>query len=175
MFFPERINGKLFFLHRIKPDIQIVSVNDLEELTPDFWNNYFLHFDEHIVLTSKYEHEVSYIGGGCPPIKTNDGWLLIYHSVYDTINGYVYCACAALLDLENPKIEIARLPYPLFKPETEWELEGEVNDVCFPTGAVVLNGTLFIYYGAADERIACASVYLQLLLAELKLNIIKHE
>jgi predicted GH43/DUF377 family glycosyl hydrolase len=52
----------------------------------------------------------------------------------------VYSACAALLDLENPKIEIARLPYPLFKPEEKWELKGEVNNVCFPTGTVVEDG-----------------------------------
>jgi len=126
IFFPGRINGKLYFLHRIKPDMQIVSVNNLQELTAEFWQNYFLHLDEGIVLCPKYDHEVSYVGGGCPPIETAHGWLLIYHGVHDTINGYVYSACAALLDLKNPQKEIARLPYPLFIPEKEWELKGEV-------------------------------------------------
>jgi beta-1,2-mannobiose phosphorylase / 1,2-beta-oligomannan phosphorylase len=171
IFFPRKVNNKLYFLHRIKPDIQIVvAIEKLEDLTIAFWQNYFFHFDEFIVLTPKYSHEVSYIGSGCPPIETEAGWLLIYHGVHDTIKGYVYSACAALLDLKNPQKEIARLPYPLFYPEKEWELKGEVNNVCFPTGAVVEKDTLFIYYGAADERIAVASLSLSELLSELALN-----
>jgi beta-1,2-mannobiose phosphorylase / 1,2-beta-oligomannan phosphorylase len=176
VFFPRRINGKLNFLHRIKPDIQIiVAITEIEELTPEFWKKYFLHFSERILLSPKYKHEVSYIGGGCPPIETAAGWLLIYHGVHDTINGYVYSACAALLDLANPQQEIARLPYPLFKPDREWELRGEVNNVCFPTGTVLIEDRLYIYYGAADEQIACASVSLSALLQELKLNTLKNE
>jgi predicted GH43/DUF377 family glycosyl hydrolase len=168
IFFPRRINNKLYFLHRIKPDIQIVvGVNSLEELTSDFWKKYFLNFEKWVVLSPKYEHEMSYVGGGCPPIETEMGWLLIYHGVCDSVNGYVYSACAALLDLQNPQKEIARLPYPLFKPEYNWELKGEVNNVCFPTGTVVFDDTLYIYYGAADERIACASVCLSVLLKEI--------
>jgi predicted GH43/DUF377 family glycosyl hydrolase len=170
IFFPRRINGTLHFLHRVRPDIQIVAVNDLQELTTEFWQNYFLHLDERIVLSPKYKHEVSYIGGGCPPIETEHGWLLIYHGVHDTVKGYVYSACAALLDLENPQKEIARLPYPLFKPEHDWELTGEVNNVCFPTGAVLFDDTLYIYYGAADEQIACASLSISALLKELMEN-----
>jgi predicted GH43/DUF377 family glycosyl hydrolase len=81
----------------------------------------------------------------------------------------VYSACAALLDLNDPRKELARLPYPLFVPEKEWELKGEVNNVCFPTGAVVFDDTLYIYYGAADERIATASMSVKALLAELLL------
>lgn len=167
IFFPRRIGGKLTFLHRVRPDIQVVSVNALDELTPEFWQHYFLHLDEGIVLTPKYDHEVSYIGGGCPPIETPHGWLMIYHGVHDTVQGFVYSACAALLDLENPQIELARLPYPLFQPEHDWELTGEVNNVCFPTGAVQIGDTIYIYYGAADEQIACASVQMPELMAEL--------
>ncbi len=167
IFFPRRINGKLHFLHRIKPDIQIVAVDNLEELTVEFWQNYFFRLDESIVLAPKHPHEVSYMGGGCPPLETPSGWLLIYHSVHDTIKGYVYSACAALLDLNNPQKEIARLPYPLFKPEHDWELKGEVNNVCFPTGIALSGDTLYIYYGAADERIACASVSISELVTEL--------
>lgn len=171
IFFPRKIDNKFCFLHRIKPDIQIVvAIEKLEDLTIDFWQNYFSHFDEYIVLAPKYHHEVSYIGGGCPPIETTAGWLLIYHGVHDTIKGYIYSACAALFDLKNPQKEIARLPYPLFSPEKDWELKGEVNNVCFPTGALVEEDTLYIYYGAADERIAVASLSVKELLAELALN-----
>lgn len=170
MFFPRRINGKLCFLHRIKPDIQFVCINSLSELTTDFWQNYFLHFQENILFTSKFDHGASYIGGGCPPIETEFGWLIIYHGVQDTINGFVYSACAGLVDINNPLIEISRLPYPLFKPNEEWELLGEVNNVCFPTGAIVQDDVLYIYYGAADEQIACASMSLSELLKELLLH-----
>lgn len=170
IFFPRKINGKFHFLHRIKPDIQLVSVSDLNELDRDFWQNYLLHFEKHIVLSPMYEHEVSYIGGGCPPIETEQGWLIIYHGVHDTVQGYVYSACAALLELDDPQKEIGRLPFPLFKPELDWELKGEVNNVCFPTGAVLIDDTLYIYYGAADERIAYASVSISGLIKELMLN-----
>jgi predicted GH43/DUF377 family glycosyl hydrolase len=171
IFFPRRVQGKLCFFHRIKPDVQIlISINNLEELTKEFWNNYLLHFSNHIVLSPKYDHEVSYIGGGCPPIETDAGWLVIYHGVHDSVAGFVYSACAALLDLDDPQKEIARLPYPLFYPEFDWELKGEVNNVCFPTGAIVIKEILYIYYGAADERIACASVNINLLINELQLH-----
>jgi predicted GH43/DUF377 family glycosyl hydrolase len=169
MFFPRRINNKLCFMQRIKPDIQLVCVNDLKELTTEFWENYFTYFDENIMLTPKHNHEVSYIGGGCPPIETEHGWLVIYHGVHDTIEGYVYSARVALMDINDPRKEIARLPYNLFKPEHDWELKGDVDNVVFPTGAALFGDTLYIYYGAADKRIACASLSLSALLKELLL------
>lgn len=171
VFFPRRIHGQLCFLHRIKPDIQLVMINNLEDLTPVFWDDYLMSLHQHIVLAPKFAHEISYIGAGCPPIETEHGWLIIYHGVHDTVSGYRYVACAALLDLENPAKELARLPFPLFAPEHEYEINGEVNNVCFPTGAAVFDSTLYIYYGAADERIACASVSLPELLTALLNNI----
>ncbi len=172
--FPRKIDGKYYMLHRIKPDIQLVSFYDFSELTTEFWQSYLLHFQANIVLAPKYDFGVSYLGGGCPPIETEHGWLLIYHGVHDTIEGYVYVACAALLKLDNPYVEVSRLPYPLFIPQENWELTGEVNNVCFPTGAIVLNHELYIYYGAADERIAVAVVNLNELIAELLLHAIPH-
>jgi predicted GH43/DUF377 family glycosyl hydrolase len=170
IFFPRKINGKLVFLHRIRPGIQIVSVNSLKELTKEFWENYFLNLHEHIVLDPVHAYESSYIGSGCPPIETEHGWLLIYHGVEETDRGPVYSACAALLDLNNPEKEIARLPYALFSPEYEWELKGVVDNVVFPTGTALFGGTLFIYYGAADTMIACASLNLSELVIELLAN-----
>lgn len=168
--FPKLIKGKFAFLHRIKPDIQIAFVKNLKDLTKEYWKDYMLNFNKHILMTSKYDHEIGYIGGGCPPIETKAGWLLIYHGVYDTAEGYVYCACAALLDLKDPAKEIARLPYALFKPDVRWEIKGYVNNVVFPTGTSQFDGRLYIYYGAADKRIAVASVNLEELIDELLLN-----
>lgn len=167
VFFPRKINGKFYFMHRIRPDIQFVAVEHLEMLTKEFWKRYYQDFAKHILLAPYHDHESSYIGAGCPPIETSAGWLLIYHSVYDTPSGYVYSACAALLDLDNPAIEIARLPCPLFTPEAEYELSGVVNRVCFPTGTALFGDTLYIYYGAADKSVACVSVRLTELLDEL--------
>ncbi len=167
VFFPRRINGQLVFLHRIRPGIQITFVKRLKELTKEFWMNYFMDLQEHIVLDPIHGHESSYIGSGCPPIETEHGWLLIYHGVEETDKGLVYSACAALLDLNEPSRELARLPYALFSPELEWELHGEVNNVVFPTGTSIFGSTLFIYYGAADTHVACASVNLKELVAEL--------
>lgn len=167
VFFPRKINGKFYFMHRIRPDIQYVAVERLDMLTKEFWKRYYQNFAKRILLAPFHEHESSYIGAGCPPIETEQGWLLIYHSVYDTPSGYVYNACAALLDLDNPAVEIARLPYPLFSPEEPYELSGIVNKVCFPTGTALFGDTLYIYYGAADQCIACVSVSLTELLNEL--------
>ena len=167
VFFPRKINNKYYILQRIRPDIQLIIVDDLNMLTNDYWENYFLNFQDKILLSAKYSHEISYIGAGCPPIETKEGWLLIYHGVFDSLEGYVYNTCAALLQLDNPMVEIARLPYPLLEPEKKWETKGEVNNVTFPTGAIVENDILYIYYGAADRRIAVASMHLQELISEL--------
>ena len=176
IFFPRRINGKLVFLHRIRPGIQIVSVNNIADLTMAFWRDYFLHLRDHIVLEPVYQHESRYAGGGCPPIETEKGWLLIYHGAEETDKGIVYSACAAaLMDIENPTKVIARLPYALFSPELKWELIGEVNNVVFPTGTALFGDTLYIYYGAADKRIACASLSLSALLTELMSYTVNNE
>lgn len=173
--FPRRINGKLFLLHRFKPDIQIVSVSNISELTELFWMNYLSKLKSHILLAPKFGHESNYIGGGCVPIETKYGWILIYHGVSGSVNGNIYCACASLLDLNNPSRELARLPYPLFKPETDWELNGLVNNVCFPTATAIFDDRLYIYYGAADNCIAVASLDLSQLLHELLINPISYE
>ncbi|MDD3320388.1 MAG: pesticidal protein Cry7Aa [Paludibacter sp.] len=174
VFFPRRINGNLVFFHRIRPGIQLVSVKEIEDLTAEFWEEYLLNFQDHIVMDPLYQHESDYIGSGCPPIETEQGWVFIYHGVEKTENGLVYSACAALLDLNNPSKELARLPHALFSPEQEWELYGDVNNVCFPTGTALFGDTLFIYYGAADSYIACASLKLSDLVTEL-LNCTKSE
>lgn len=171
VYFPRKINGKFAFLHRIKPGIQVAMYDKLEDLNKEYWSDYFLHFTDNIILDPiEAKHESSYIGGGCPPIETKEGWLLLYHGVYDTQNGYVYTVAVALLDIDNPTKVISRLPYPLFEPELDYELNGVVNNVVFPTGTALFGDTLYIYYGAADKCIACASVSLEELLRELQLN-----
>ncbi|NLI35189.1 MAG: pesticidal protein Cry7Aa [Bacteroidales bacterium] len=165
--FPRKINGKFFFMHRIRPDIQSILIDHFEDLTPAFWEKYYSNFTDHIFFKHRYDHESSYIGAGCPPIEIDEGWLMIYHSVCDTSDGYVYSASAALLDKDDPTIEMARLPYPLITPEMDYENLGIVDKVCFPTGAIIWDDRLYIYYGAADKCIACASVSMSELIGEL--------
>tara|TARA_R110001583_G_scaffold1435_4_gene11411 strand:+ start:228 stop:1265 length:1038 start_codon:yes stop_codon:yes gene_type:complete len=169
--FPKKINGKFVMLHRIWPGIQIVFFENWEDLTDQFWQDYLKDLTSHIILDPKYDFEVNYIGGGCPPIETNDGWLLIYHGVCETTIGKTYHAAAALLDINDPKKVISRLDYPLFSPTEKWELQGVVNHVVFPTGTALFGDDLYIYYGAADKHTAVAKVSLQELLNELKKQI----
>ena len=168
VFFPRKIKGRFAFFHRIYPDIQIVYFDHINDLNMEFWREYMFNIKSYTVLEGKYPFEASYIGGGCPPVETDDGWLIIYHGVEDTPAGYVYHACAALLDLDDPTQEIGRLDYPLFSPEMEWEKKGVVGNVVFPTGTIVMDDVLYIYYGAADKYISVASVVLSDLLQELK-------
>jgi predicted GH43/DUF377 family glycosyl hydrolase len=149
----------------------MVSINSIKDLTKEFWKKYFVELKKHIVMNPcNNKHESKYIGGGCPPIETEHGWLLIYHGVEETDTGLIYSACAALLNLDDPSKIIARLPYPLFSPEHDWELNGKVNNVVFPSGTALFGDTLYIYYGAADSQIACASLSLTALMKELLLN-----
>lgn len=170
VFFPRKINGKFAFLHRLLPAIQYVSYENLDDLTPKFWENYITNLDEHTVLRPKHEHESSHIGSGCPPIETPDGWLLIYHATEKTAKGLVYHACAALLDLENPLQVISRLKEPIISPSEKYEKQGYVNHVVFPTGTALFDGRLYIYYGAADDKIAVASIEINELLIKLKIQ-----
>ena len=167
MFFPRRINGKLFFLHRIRPGILISEIDKLEDLNTSFWETCLGNFHSAVLLDPQYPHEGRWIGGGCPPIETSAGWLVIYHSIADGPRGSVYSACAALLDIDNPHKVISRLPYSLFSPEEPWERSGAVNDVVFPSGTALFGDRLYIYHGCADTCIGVASVSLDELLYHL--------
>lgn len=168
VFFPKKINGKFALLHRLHPSIQLLYFNKPSELTPEFWKEYIRNLQNHIVMMPKFKHQNSHIGAGCPPIETEDGWLIIYHSAQYAPKGYIYHACAALLDLNNPKKLIGRLKTPLFSPTEIWEKEGYVTNIVFPTGTALFGEDLYIYYGTADSRVAVASVNINELVQKLK-------
>lgn len=166
--FPRKINGKFAMLHRIWPGIQIVYFDDFKDLTPTFWEDYLQNLTDYIVLDPKGDFEVNYIGIGGPPIETDDGWLLIYYGVQETTRGKTYHVRAALLDIDTPEIELARLDIPLFSPTKSWEMKGEINDVVFPTGHSIFGDDLYIYYGAACTHTAVAKLKIKELLMELR-------
>jgi len=153
--FPDEIDGRIGVLHRIEPHIQIMYFYDIEQLKKnhddEFWNEYIKELQKHVVLDRRYEWESRKIGAGPPPIKTKEGWMLIYHGV-DENN--IYRVGTALLDLDDPRRVIARSPYPILEPEIDCELKGDVDNVVFPEGVIIRGDELFVYYGAAD-RICC--------------------
>lgn len=168
VFFPRRIEGKLFFFHRIKPHISLVSIIELQEMTPIFWTNYFKDYDKHHLKCEHLLHpKPAYIGAGCPPIEIPDGWLMIYHAAYLEDEELIYKVHILLLDIRFPTIIKAFLPYSILSPEYAWEKIGNVDNVVFPTGAILIQDEIFLYYGAADSRIACASFSLKQLQNEL--------
>lgn len=166
--FPKKINNLFWLVHRIMPGIQIATFKNFSELTPSYWHKYLKTFELHTLLYPRYRFENRKIGGGCPPIETEDGWLIIYHAVENTSFGKIYHAAAALLDLKNPLKVLGRLKEPLFSPMASWEKSGITDNVVFPTGAVVRDKRLYIYYGAGDTLIAAKSVDLTELLTQLK-------
>ena len=166
--FPQKINNKFALLHRILPGIQVIYFDNFSELTDNRWRDYFRNLGDFIVIDPLFWFESRNVGGGCPPIETEDGWLIIYHAVEDTPLGKIYHAAAALLDRKNPLRVLGRLTKPLFSPKASWEKSGVFDNVVFPTGGVVRNRRLYIYYGAADTLIAAKSVDLSELLTDLK-------
>ena len=168
--FPKKINGKFAMLHRVLPNIHIAYFNDFKELTHDYWEDHFKNLSDFIVLEKKHWFESRALGAGAPPIETEKGWLMIYHAIENSPEGRIYRAGAALLDKKDPTKVIGRLCDPIFSPETEWELKGDVDNVVFPSGTALFGKRLYIYYGAADKRIAAASLDIDEILDELTKN-----
>lgn len=166
--FPKKINNKYALLHRILPSIQVSFFSNFLELDKNYWEKYLEKINDYVVIDPELSFENEYVGTGCPPIETSDGWLLIYHSVERVNNNLYYHSNAALLDINNPLRVLNRLKRPLFSPSEDWEKIGNINNVVFPTGAIIDRGRLYIYYGAADKLIACKSIELKELLYELK-------
>lgn len=161
LLFPEKVNGDFFMLHRLLPGIQWVKFNKISDLNKEFWKEYLFELNQYILMDPLFDYENMHIGAGAPPVRTDSGWLMIYHSVQVTPLGRTYHASAAMLDLEDPSKVIARLPHPLFSPTEAYEKKGYINNVCFPTGCAIIDEWLYIYYGAADNTIALARVILE--------------
>lgn len=166
--FPRKINGKFAMLFSLYPGIQIVYFDRFEDLTEAFWKNYFENFINTIVLDPQDIYEVNYIGLGCVPIETKEGWLLIYYGVQETTTGIRNFIRAALLDLENPKRVLSRLKLPLFSPSKLVLEKNQISDMVFPTGYALYGDELYIYYGISKKIIATISTKLSELLLELR-------
>lgn len=159
--FPEKINGLYYALHR--PVLK--SIGDLDiwvATSPDLihWGNH-----DHLIGVRKGAWDEERIGAGLTPIKTDEGWLALYHGAKDSR----YCMGAMLLDLENPKKVLARSTLPLMEPESEYEKNGFFSEVVFGCGGIQTeDGSIIMYYGVADTSIAACKMRIEDILNHLK-------
>ncbi len=105
------------------------------------------------------------VGIAAPPIKTDRGWLALYHGVSEN---NTYRVGAVLCDTKDPPKIIARTDEPLLEPDMPYEKEGQIPNVVFPCGAVLIGDTIFVYYGGADQVVGVATIKLADLLGYLK-------
>lgn len=159
--FPKKIDGKYVFLHRVGISICIATVSDLK-----FEKDEWLKHDKILFGPRGDLWDNVKVGITGPPIETEEGWLLIYHGV--SAPGYIYQLGAALLDLKDPTVILARTDYPILEPEMVYEIKGIRRDVVFSCGVVVIDKDLFVYYGGADTVIGVATIKLSKLLKNLK-------
>lgn len=172
--FPRKFNGRWILIHRPVPAGTSLAHMWIS-FSPDL-----IHWGDHRILIEARMGgwwDANKIGLGPQPIKTPEGWLIIYHGVRKTASGSIYRLGMALLDLDNPTKVIRRSNNWIFGPSEDYERIGDVPDVTFPCGAVIHEetGELYLYYGAADTSMALATAKLDQLLNFLKYDSIKYE
>lgn len=161
--FPEKINGKFAVLHSFYPNILIDYFDSLDELN----GKKFIKSNNTRPVDNTRTWDSWFRGVGPSPIKTKDGWLILYHAM-DHKNPDRYRMGAILLDLKNPTKVLYRSHKPILEPEEHYENHGHKWGVVYSCGAVVKGGELFVYYGGADKFVCVASIPLTDLLADLK-------
>jgi beta-1,4-mannooligosaccharide/beta-1,4-mannosyl-N-acetylglucosamine phosphorylase len=152
--FPRRINGKYVMFSRPSDNGHTPFGDIFLSQSPDL-----IHWGEHRwVMGTKGGWQATKVGAGPIPIETPEGWLLFYHGVLTSCNGFVYSFGAALLDLDQPWRVIHRGGPYLLSPQTAYECVGDVPNVAFPCAALFdpPTGRIAIYYGGADTVTALA-------------------
>jgi beta-1,2-mannobiose phosphorylase / 1,2-beta-oligomannan phosphorylase len=163
---PERLDGKWILFHRPKAagvggDMQLSRSDDLVSWSAP---------EPVLQPRAGAWWDSLRIGLGPPPLRTDDGWLVVYHGVKETVSGAIYRVGLALLDLQEPTRVLGRLPGWVLSPREEYERNGDVPNVVFPTGLVhdSATGIVRVYYGAADTSICLATAQLDELLAAVR-------
>lgn len=171
--FPEKINGKyvaMLSVHTDKPPVIMAKAefDVLEDIwSPEYWKKWHNNIEKNRIKLRRVDSD--HVEIGSPPIKTKDGWLLIYSHIQNYFSEKkIFGIEAVLLDLENPSIIIARTNGPMLVPEDIYEEFGQVPNVIFPSGSFLQGKKLHIYYGAADTTGCRAKVYLEDLLRSMK-------
>lgn len=165
--FPRKINGKYMLLSRPSDsghtpfgDIYISESPDMEH-----WGHH-----RHVMGTSGNWWENTKIGAGAVPIETSEGWLLIYHGVTNTCNGFVYSIGGAILDIDEPSKVKYRCATYLLTPEEWYEERGFVPNVTFPCATLqdAETGRIALYYGCADSYVGLAFTDVNTLVNHIK-------
>ena len=177
--FPERINGKIVVIFSAHTDlppakVSIAEFDNIEQLWDEaYWEEWIKNLNDHAVdfTRNPYDH----LEIGAPPLRTKYGWLLIYSHIQNYFSGpegldRIFGIEALLLDINDPTKIIGRTMGPILVPEENYELSGYINDVVFPSGALLDKDTLSIYYGAADTTSCVAYVSLFDLINTMNIN-----
>lgn len=153
--FPRKVNGKFLMLSRPSDSGHTPFGDIFLSESPDmvYWGRH-----RHVMGRSPEWWESVKIGGGAAPIETSEGWLLFYHGVSSTCNGFVYSIGGAILDIDEPSRVKYRCETFLLTPEEEYETRGFVPNVCFPCATICdpATGRIALYYGAADTNVGLA-------------------
>lgn len=163
--FPEKINGKFAILHGLSPDVLIEYVDDLEfnkniESAPSHGGGGWKE------PARKGMWDETMKGAGAPPLKTNLGWLVLYHAVEP---GVGYRVGAMILDMNDPTKILYRAPLPILNPDMHYENDWKPG-VVYASGAIIKGDELHVYYGGGDKYICKAHTSLSGLLTWLQEN-----
>jgi predicted GH43/DUF377 family glycosyl hydrolase len=150
--FPRKINGRYVSFHRRPPSIWIAHSDDLVR-----WDDF-----QEVMAPRAGSWDGKRVGAGGVPIETEHGWLILYHAYNDL---HVYRLGVALLDLDNVSHVLHRPEPAIFEPEETWEQKGDVPTVVFSAANPVVDGTVYVYYGAGDRVIGLATASLDDLLS----------
>ena len=160
--FPRKINGNFAMVSRPSDNGHTPFGDIFYSESPDleYWGKH-----RHVMAPAPFEvsaWQCAKIGAGPIPIETSEGWLMIYHGVLNSCNGFVYAFGSALLDLEKPWIVKYRSGPYLMTPQTPYECVGDVPNVCFPCASLqdAETGRIAIYYGCADTVTGVAFGYI---------------
>ena len=168
--FPRKVNDKYLLLSRPSDSGHTPFGDIFLSESPDL-----VHWGRHRRVMTKGGQgwwQGTKIGSGATPIETSEGWLMFYHGVSGTCNGFVYSMGAAILDKDNPSKVLYRTRDYLLTPEKEYETTGFVPNVAFPCATLQdpETGRIAIYYGAADTYVAVAYAQVDELVKYIKEN-----
>lgn len=159
--FPEKVNGKYYAIHRPTAS-HFGKLSMWLAESPDLlcWGNH-----RYLMGSRESRWDAERIGASCVPIRTGEGWLVLYHGADYSKR---YSMGAVLLDAEEPWRILARSPQPIIEPEADYEREGFFGNVIFSCGALAEEGKVKLYYGAADTFMCYAELELAAIMRSLR-------
>ncbi|MFH1782562.1 MAG: hypothetical protein ABH848_02985 [Candidatus Omnitrophota bacterium] len=173
--FPSKINGKMVAILTANTDnpkcqakITIAEFEKEDDMwNPMYWRDWYRNINKHTLRVRRTITDHVEVGAG--PVKTKEGWLLIYSHIQNYhSDARTFGIEALLLDLNNPKKIIGRTRHPMMIPEETYEKYGQIPNVIFPSGALIKDKELWILYGATDTTCCMARVDLKNLLRSMR-------